>query len=246
MINNAAFLSIKNQLELITDDQVKTCTIPISIYLQESEHLHSRATKDLEQLRICGISLETLKDLKTRIEACRFVYTQWKLLSKEKGCYQQKWEELSPQAFELRKHLIHTFLYAFRNRPSSLSVLKDIKKQHSQSTQIQSLKDLSVLGLKHFNLLEPLSMKKETLIKAAELASQLTELLANYHAEQGSSNSTKVQYLKSFSYTKELVDEIRLAGKFVFWKDKTHLKEYASAYVRNKNKKYIREKDQSN
>ena len=36
---------------------------------------------------------------------------------------------------------------------------------------------------------------------------------------------------------KELADEIRAAGKFVFWKDKTRYKGYTSPYWRKHNKK---------
>lgn len=245
MKNNVAYESLKDRIESIPNDQIKVCGIPFSIYLQECEYLHDRSLKDIELLKVCGISKDTLDDLSTRIELCRFMYLQWKSLSKEKGSNQKKWEALSPQAFELRDHLTHSFLYAFRNNPPLISTLKNLKKGNSQPVLIQSLKDLSELGLKHLKLLEAINLTKETLITASELSYSMSELLAAYHSELGSSNKAKERYLKTFTYTKELVDEIRLAGKFVFWKDKKRLRDYASAHVRNKNKKYLKRKNTS-
>jgi len=242
MINTAAYESIKDCINSIPQDQIKICSIPLSVYLQEAEYLHDRASKDLDKLNVCGITKENMDDLKTRIKACRFTHLKWKSVSKEKGRNLKKWKELSPQAFALKDELIHTFLYAYRKNPRLVATIKDQKKEKAQVDMIQALKNLSVLGLSNFDKIESIGVTKETLIRASELSREMSLLLAAYHAEQGSSYNTKVLQLKAYTYTKELVDEIRLAGKYVFWKDKTRLKEYASEYVREKNKKYMKEK----
>ncbi len=204
--------------------------------------MYDRASKDLKQLSVCGISEETLNDLRMRTEACRFIYLQWKFLSKEKRVNSTKWAKLSPQAFELKDDLIHTFLYAFRNYPELISTLRDIKKGNTQANLIQNLNNLSMLGLAHLDKLEAVNIDKETLTKASELSKSMAKILAAYHSEKANSDLIKEQHMKAFTYTKELVDEIRLAGKYIFWKDEKRLKQYASAYVRNKNRKYTKDK----
>ena len=242
MINNVAYNSIKDKIELIRTDEIKICHIPMDIYLQEAEYMHQRAFKDLEKLQVCGISKDTLDDLSIRIDACQFIYLQWKFIRKEKKVNSKKWAELSPQAFELKDDLLHTFYYAFRNYPELISTLKDIRKGNSQAALVQNLNNLACLGLANLDKLGAVNLAKETLTKAAELSRNMAKLLAAYNSEKMNSNLIKEHHLKAFTYTKELVDEIRLAGKYVFWKDKKHMEEYASAYVRNKNKKYVKEK----
>lgn len=245
MIDNAAYKSIQDRIESIPKNQIKTCSIPLSIYLQEAEYLHGRAGKDLEQLKLCGITKEYLDDLQTRIEACRLIFLQWKSVNKETGENLKKWKELSPEAFALKDELIHIFLYAYRKNPHLITTIKDIRKGNSQVEMIRALKNLSVLGLRNLKTIESINITKEKLIRASELSDDMALLLASYHTEQGSSYKTKDLQLKAYTYLRELVDEIRLAGKYVFWKDKTHLKEYASEYVRKKNKRYTKVKASS-
>lgn len=242
MINNIAYKSLKDRIESIPKDQIKTCSIPLSVYLQEADYLYDRANKDLVQLNRCGIGEESLDDFKTRTEACRSVYLAWVAIQKEIDDNQIAWRNQLPIASELKAKLIHTFFFAFRNDPLVTKRIKRINKGNRHTSLIQSLNDLSVLGLAHLDVLVPFDISLETLKSASELSDQTQKIRTAWHGYKTRTNTDKRLRDKSYTYLKERVDEIRTAGKFLFWKDKTHLKEYASEYVRKKNKKYAKEK----
>jgi hypothetical protein len=245
MIESVAYKSIKDLIEAIPKVQIKTCTIPLSVYLQEAEYLYDRTFKDLEQLARCAIGEESLSDFKTRIEACRAVYLTWVAIQKEIDHNQIAWRNQLCIATEFKTQLIHTFFFAFRNDPLTTKQIKRINKGSSHASLIQSLSDLSVLGLAHLDVLKPFGITHETLSSMSQLISQTQEIHMKWFGYKTRTNTDKILRDKSYTYLKERVDEIRTAGKFLFWKDKKHLKEYASAYVRNKNKRYAKEKETS-
>jgi hypothetical protein len=242
MVNNIAYESLKDRIESIPDDKIKTCSIPFSIYLQEAEYLHDRANKDLEQLTRYGIEEASLNDFKTRIEACRAVYLTWVAIQKEIDDSQVAWRNQLRIASEFRAKFIHTFFFAFRNDPLTTKQIKRINKGCSYASLIQSLSDLSVLGLSHLDVLKPFGIKRETLNSIDQLISQTQDSRMKWYGYKNRTNTDKIVRDKSYTYLKERVDEIRAAGKYLFWKDKKRLKEYASDYVRNKNKRYTKEK----
>jgi hypothetical protein len=45
---------------------------------------------------------------------------------------------------------------------------------------------------------------------------------------------------KAYLHLKDAVDEIRMVGQYVFWKDEKKLRNYSSAYTRGKNKAYCK------
>ena len=59
-------------------------------------------------------------------------------------------------------------------------------------------------------------------------------LLATMNGERHDSSGIIAVRNKSYTYLKQAIDEIREAGKYVFWKDKQRLKGYHIQYFKNR------------
>lgn len=95
---------------------------------------------------------------------------------------------------------------------------------------VQDLSDLSVLGDANQPLLQAIQLDLTQLSTAAGLSLEMSTLLATMNGERAETNESKQLRDKAYTYLKEAMDEIREAGKFVFWKDEKRLKGYKSAY----------------
>jgi len=60
--------------------------------------------------------------------------------------------------------------------------------------------------------------------RAATLADELADLLAEANGDKADPNESKIIRDKAYTYMKALVDEIREAGKYVFRNNKNRLK----------------------
>lgn len=67
---------------------------------------------------------------------------------------------------------------------------------------------------------------------AAPRSDEMAELLATANSDKAEQNESKLIRDKAYTHFKELVDEIREAGKYVFRNDKNRLKGYSSSYWR--------------
>ena len=92
----------------------------------------------------------------------------------------------------------------------------------------QDLNDLAVLRKENHDLLTAVGFKISKLNTAARRAGKMVCLLAEAICGKAEQNESKVIRDKAFTHLKELVDEVREVGKFVFWKDKTRHKGYIS------------------
>jgi hypothetical protein len=65
-------------------------------------------------------------------------------------------------------------------------------------------------------------------------------------AKTNRKNKLKKVRDKAFTYMKEAVDEIRIHGQYVFWKDEQRFKGYVSRYHKNKSRNRIENKEVTN
>lgn len=142
------------------------------------------------------------------------------------------WNVRSPQAFALKDEILHSFRFAFRNVESQLSIVSKIAEGYGNDDMIQDLNDLAVLGKENVDLLTAISFDIQKLDQAAELSAEMGNLLAIANGSRQGGNEAKILRDRAYTHLKELVDEIRACGKFVFWKDPKRLSGYASSYFR--------------
>ncbi len=219
-------------IEAIAEDDVRAPSTPVDSYLQEAENLSHWCSDDATQLAVVGITIEKINDLPVRAGALREAQSRWfrDRYSREEA--QREWDTLSPAAYDLRDELIHTFRYAYRNDETILSRISEIADGTGNEDMIQDLNDLSVLGKANPEPLVSIMFDVLKLDTAAEKADTMADLLATANGEKAGRSESKLIRDKAYTYLKELVDEIRAAGKYVFWKDEARYRGYLNQYRR--------------
>lgn len=231
MSNQENLTSCLAAIQAITQEQVKEPTVPVDVFVQEAEDLYHWATDDLAQLATAGLTPEFVAELPVRAGACREAQSLWIKESRS----QDEWNSKAPLAYDLRDDLLHNFRYAFRRQDSLLSRVAEIEEGTGHDDMVQDLNDLAVLGKAHTAELTAINFDLLTLDEAAALSDEMAELLAVLNGQATGGSDTKYLRDQAYAYLKVQVDEVRAAGKFVFWKDERRLRGYSSSYWRKKN-----------
>lgn len=223
-------------IKTISDEDVKQPNLPVDVALQENENLYQWCLEDAAKLATAGITQEMLDDFPVRIGACREAESIWNKDFRSQKEAQKQWGEQSPLAYELRDRLLHTMRFAYRKDGALLKRVAAITEGNGHADMIQDLNDLSVLGKENPDPLTAVSFDLTELDTAAGTSDDMATLLAEANGDKAEQNESKVIRDKAYHYMKELADEIRAAGKFVFWKDENRYKGYIIQY-RKKHRK---------
>lgn len=95
---------------------------------------------------------------------------------------------------------------------------------------IQDLNDLSVLGKNNPAPLQAIGFDLGKPDVAAATSDAMANLLAMANGDRASQSETKKIRDKAFAHLKESVDQVRDAGKYLFWKNENRYKGYVSKY----------------
>lgn len=240
MANIKDYTAKLETIKAISDEDVKQPNIPVDVALQENENLYQWCLEDAAKLATAGISQEMLDDFPVRIGACREAESIWNKDYRSQKEAQKQWGEQSPWAYELRDRILHTMRFAYRKNEALLKRVAAITEGSGHPDMIQDLNDLSVLGKENPDPLTAVGFDLTELDIAAETSDDMATLLAEANGDKAEQNESKVIRDKAYHYMKELTDEIRAAGKFVFWKDKSRYRGYTSSFWRTKNSRKTR------
>jgi len=229
------FTACLDNIKAITSEQIQTPSLPVNVYLQESEDLFHWTLDDIPLLITAGMSEEKRLDLDVRTGACREAQSLWNKDRRSTKEAEKQWIALAPVAYDLRDELIHKFRFAFRNDPKLLGRVSEIAEGTGHSDMIQDLNDLAVLGKENTDLLAPIGFDRVLLTTAAETSANCADVLAIANGSKQKGNETKVIRDQAYTYLKQSVDEFRAAGKYLFWKNPERLQGYSSDYWRRKN-----------
>ncbi|TRX61021.1 hypothetical protein [Carboxylicivirga sp. M1479] len=231
---NAKLLEAK----ALSDDQVKKPYVPMGIFFQEAEDLAVWAKNDEAELSAAGLPAEVIDELPVLVGAASQSQSNWMKEVKTREQDEQAWVDLEPLAYDLRNELLHAFRYAFRDRSDLLSQVAEIDEGAGHADMIQDLNDLAVLGRDHLPTLATIGVSEEKVEQAAVMSDQARDVRARANGEKYSENENLTIRNKMYTLVKNAVDEIRMCGKFVFWRNKDRLKGYSSAYNRQRRRRY--------
>lgn len=144
--------------------------------------------------------------------------------------------------YALHAELIDFMEFAFRNDESLLKKLRAIKEGDSRADTIQDMASLSVLGKENQGLLTAINFDLAPLDTAAEMADRMGGLLGDINGRMYFEDDIKLIRDKAFTLCKEVVDEVRSYGKFVFRKDEVKRQGYSSKYCRERLAAYCKAK----
>jgi hypothetical protein len=224
-------------IQAIADDQVKSPTMPVDVFLQEVENTYQWVQDDKDKLVAAGLDWTMVDDLPLRAGALREAQSLWYKVRFAREEAQKEWNEKSPDAYDLRDTLLHTFRYAFRNQADLSSRINAIADGSGHADMIQDLNDLSLLGKDHTELLTAVGFDLTLLDTAASLSEELSSLYSEVSTGKNEENTERVIRDKAYIYVKQALDEVRACGQYVFWRDDARLKGYASQYFKKRSKK---------
>ncbi len=230
MANLDDYLAKQDAIQAIPDEKTQTPAMPVDVFLQEAEDLSHWCANDAAALATVGITQEKMDDLPVRTGALREAQSLWFKEFNTQEEAKREWDTLAPVAYVLRDELIHTFRFAFRADPVLLGRVTEIAEGASHADMLQDLNDLSVLGKANSRLLSGIGFDETKLDTAAQMSDDLAALLAAVNGDRAEQSESKRFRDKAYTYVKELVDEIRDAGKYLFWKSPERLKGYISRY----------------
>lgn len=237
MSNSEDYAAKLAEIEAIPNDQVKAPNIPVDVFLQEVENTIKWVIPDQTKLTAAGLDSTLVEDLPIRAGALREAQSLWNTIRFSQEEAQKQWNEQSPGAFDLRDTLLHTFRYAFRNDDSLKTQVDQIANGAGNADMIQDLNDLALLGNAHTDLLTVVGFDLTTLATAATTSTGMANLLSQATVDRSTPNAERIIRDKAYIFTKQVLDEIRVCGQFVFWRDPERLRGYVSQYFKTLRKK---------
>lgn len=214
------------EIEAIPDSDTKKPNMPVEKYVQEAANIGLWSIEDRSALEQVGVPPATFDTLITRTGALGYAQSLWSRERHTREEAQQEWLEQEPIAVDLKNELEHSFRFAFRNRQDLLNKVHEIEVGTGNADLLQDLSDLAVLGNANLDLLTLINFDTNRLLEATDVSTTMSALLAEVTGEKADDNSARVIRDKAFTYLKSSVDEIREAGKFVFWRDDRRRKGY--------------------
>jgi hypothetical protein len=242
-MNNELINAKLIELDSITDKETGRPMFPVSIVLQEAENLYEWCMKDKEALVKAGLDWSIVEDMPARTGALRVSQAKWSSEFKSYQDCQAEWKIKAPAAFNLRDELVHHFYHALYNIPNEYSKVQRIDEGSSNADMIQDLIDLSELGMKHTTVLEAIGMDLSLLDTARAKSFELAELLAKVNGSLKETSPMLEVRNKAYTHLKEVIDEIRRVGQYVFWRNDFRIKGYSSDYLRKQSNKYNKKEE---
>ncbi|MCT4586908.1 MAG: hypothetical protein N4A71_03740 [Carboxylicivirga sp.] len=212
--------------------------MPISVYLQECENLLKRGQLDFTQLAERGLTMESLNRLELLTDALRYTEANWQEVKSERQEAHDNWKKKAPALYELRDELLDTLEFAFREDSTLLEHIERIKEGDSHADTIQDMARLAVLGKDNPALVEAINYPATKFDEADNMAETMANVLAQANGYMYGDNEMKLLRDKTFTLLDKEVTNIRAYGRFVFRKDKDHVKAYYSKYQRERSIAY--------
>ena len=224
-------------IEAIPYDQLKSPNMPVDVFLQEVENTVKWVQDDKDKLVAAGLDWTLVDDMPARAGALREAQSLWykERFAREEA--QKEWSEKSPDAYDLRDTLLHTFRYAFRNEADLTSRIAIIAEGSGNADMIQDLNDLSLLGKDHTDLLTAVGFDITLLDTAAATSAEMASILSQATVDRSDQNTERIIRDKAYLFLKQALDEVRVCGQYVFWRNDARLKGYVSQYFKNRRKK---------
>jgi hypothetical protein len=138
----------------------------------------------------------------------------------------------SVEAAELLAQACRHFRYAFRKHPSLLGRLPAATSWMTDADRIQALNNMAVLGREHVALLRDSGFSPAQLDELADKSDALADRKSKARCERASGRGSKLLRDRAYTHLRAAVEEIRAAGRFLFWNDEGRLAGYRSEYKR--------------
>ncbi len=218
-------------------DELETPNKPMETYTHEAGRTHWAFETHLSEFEEKNFPSENLMDLEKRIGALREAQGRYMIFKNGGSGAQQYWAEHSPAAFELRDDLLATMKFACRKHSAHTKTLKEISKGSTISDMIQDLVELTILGKEIPVELEAIGADLSLIDTAAQQVNALTKIQRMAEEDRKTNSEVRIIRDQAYTYTHQLVAEVRDWAGHIFRKQPDILKKFTSNYYKTKNSK---------
>jgi len=234
------YLDSLEEIKAVKQEDVKHCSMPVGMYIQETKSMIHVAKDDLPKLTPVGYAAEKLTKLEVYVGALVVSQSTWETVVTVKREAQKRWKLDAPAMFELISDLFENMRFAYRNNEELQGILDEISEGDSNADAIMDLARLGTLGNNNSGPLTDIGFDIEKCNTALSESERMGALLAEVNGSMYDDDETKVIRDKAYTLTKHYVDELKEYGKFVFRKDEEHVLHYSSKYLRDRQAEYRR------
>ncbi len=210
--------------------------MPINVRLGEAESLAQVFEADLSRFATISVTVESLELLKTKTDALRTAEIDWANHRFQKDEAREEWNRFSPLAYELHDELIHAYRYGYRKKPMIQLQIDEIEEGSSHDDMLLDLGKLGAIGVQYPDELVKIKFPTTKVELAIQYSDELATLYASATIGDLGSHPKKVARDVAYAELKAIMDEIRDAGKYLFWKDAERKALYTSDYMSRKGK----------
>jgi hypothetical protein len=247
MFANEDTNSVTTLLNSLSQNNIESPSVPVKDLIQEAENLYQWALQDKDALLNAGIKAETIELLHSLSQNLCVAQGVWNSARKSQADAKRHWIEASSRGYKFRDKLVHDFLYAYRNQPDTLSLVREIAMGNGYTDMIQDLMNLKAIGTDHPEALGKINFDVTQLTTAAVMAEGLGTLLAVSNAHASSAGSSKVTRDRTYTRLKSIMTEIRECGKYLFYQNAERRQGYRCDYYhRHKNNNFFNLKRSAN
>jgi len=223
------------QIRAFKSGNASSPTVPVNVFVQEADDLCLWCQDDREQLIQAGLDWNQVSLIPVCAKICREFQSQWLKNYKSTDKIKKEWETKSTEALNLRIELLHDFGFAFRKDEQLLVQIKEIAQKQSRASLVQSLNDLEVIGRGQKTLLDTIGFDSTKLDRSAALSPEMAKLIAQMESSKKQNDESKTMRDQAYGYLKQLVDEVRVCGKYKFRENPERLAGYHSDYWKSRN-----------
>lgn len=222
----------ENIANILSVDDSKTVKLkmPQKNAASEGQELSIVLEEDNDALIARGMNPEFVNELPVRIAAFTYAAALYELDVQNVSDIKLKWEEKKEKGYKLKKKLITEMEFAFRNNPLALMKLKEIKNGKGHRDMLLDLLELEILGRDFPDDLNKTDFDTALLDEAKALHEEVTLSFAEMRVRDNKINETLIIRDKAYTWLKEIMDEVRAYGKFVFHDNPERQKRYISEF----------------
>ncbi len=217
----------KDRIENLPKEKVKLPNKPIDEVTAYAEALAIEANKDKDKLLAAGLDSNFIDDLPSLSGALRYCQAVWMSDYKAMDAAQKEWKLESPDAYQLKKVMLHHLSFAYRGMDDIKQKIKRIREGSGHADMIQDLLELSVLAEKYPEPLTKIGYDISLTDKARTTSNKMRELLAMANGSE-MQNANKLKRDKTYTLLVLRTSEICEVGRYVFWDNDNRLSVYRS------------------
>jgi len=208
----------KETILSIPDDQEERLTMPDEEAMQEGRRVEALVNKyrsRLEKSDICPVYLDTIGD---RAKAFAWSVAVMESFVVLEGTHRERFILLKKEGHELRRVMLVSLEYIFRNDKHIASALSTIRDGRGDIEMTKDLLSLYNLYTKFKDKCDAAHIDTADAGRLQTLYEELSEIISSLRIDPGKVTQAKRVCLKAWTFLYAALREIYAAGRFVFVK----------------------------